>query len=78
MTEQRIASLCLGKPNVAAILSAAADGPVNFEKEREVLARFGNANWTDGTWKWRLGILNSWLAASGQAKASRVGVRLQP
>lgn len=78
LSEQRVATLCLSKPNVSAILAAAADGPVNYEKERDVVARFGNANWTDGTWKWRLGILNSWLAASGQVKASRTGLRLQP
>jgi len=44
---------------------------VDEASERDVIAGFGSANWTDGMWGWRLGILNAWLSATGQVKVQR-------
>lgn len=76
LSEKSVAMLCLGKPNISSLLSVAAEGPVSIEKQQAIVSRFGVANWTEGTWKWRLGILNSWVVASGQAKSGRAGIRL--
>jgi hypothetical protein len=74
ITPLRVARLALPAPNVKAILEAAGQDTLTLERQKEVLAPFGSAGWTDETWKWRLGILRSWLTASRQAKSSRLGV----
>ncbi|MEU5880888.1 restriction endonuclease [Spirillospora sp. NPDC047279] len=79
VSDRDIAMLALAKPNIAALLQAVESaGLVTPEEQREILARFGNANWAEGTWKWRIGIINSWVTASGQAKSSRGGLKPCP
>ena len=69
-----IAQLALSKPNIKALLEAATPGPLAPESQRTLVARFGSAQWTDATWKWRLGILRSWVVATGLATSSRAGL----
>ncbi|MGW6310274.1 nSTAND1 domain-containing NTPase [Streptomyces niveus] len=73
--DKDIAITALSKVNVAALLDEIKKGPIGFAGQRAVLDRFGNANWTDRTWKWRLGILSAWVVASGQAKSGKKGLR---
>jgi hypothetical protein len=70
-TQRDVAQLALTKPNVKAIVNAVGRGPVDPPAERELVLGYGSANWTDGTWKWRLGVLNAWLVASGQVRVRR-------
>lgn len=70
-----VAQLALTKPNVRALLDALAPDPLPETRQREIVAQFGSAKWTDATWKWRLGILRSWVAATGLAKTSRGGLK---
>ena len=74
ITPLRVARLALAAPNVRAILEAATQEVLPFARQREVLAPFGSAGWTEGTWRWRLGILRSWLTASHQATSSWPGL----
>lgn len=75
LTERDIAALALSKPNVRALVDAATQSPQDLDGQREVLKRFGSANWTDGTWRWRLGLLSAWVVSTGQLKAGRRGIR---
>jgi hypothetical protein len=76
LADQDVAALALVKPNISALLQAVeSSGLVSPAEQREILSRFGNAKWAQGTWKWRLGIVNSWATSSGQAKSSRAGLR---
>ena len=71
VAELDVAQLALTKPNVKALLVAAGEGAVSEAAEREIVSAFGSANWSDGTWRWRLGILNAWLRATGQVAVQR-------
>jgi hypothetical protein len=75
LSDRTIAVLALSKPNVDALLQAAAVKPVATAEQREILERFGSANWTPKTWTWRLGILGAWVVATGQARGGRAGLR---
>jgi hypothetical protein len=75
LTVRDVATLALSKPNVRALLEAASDKRLDSQAQRAVLGRFGSAKWTDQTWGWRLGILRSWLVATGQARSVRGGLR---
>jgi hypothetical protein len=70
-----VAQLAMTKPNVRALVDALSSDPLPETRQREIVAQFGSAKWTDGTWKWRLGILRSWVAATGLAKTSRGGLK---
>lgn len=76
LSEREIAALALSKPNVRALVEAASEQPQDLAAQRDILRRFGSANWTDGTWKWRLGLLSAWVVATGQMKAGRRGLRV--
>lgn len=69
-----VAQLALTKPNVRALLDAASSGPIKEPRQREVVANFGSARWTDATWSWRLGILRSWVVATGLATSTAAGL----
>lgn len=71
VSELDVAQLALTKPNVKALLAATAEGAVDPTAEREIVSTFGAANWSEGTWKWRLGILNAWLTATGEITVRR-------
>jgi hypothetical protein len=71
VTELDVAQLALMKPNVKALVVAATEAPLDVAGQRELISGFGSANWTDGTWKWRLGILMAWLTATGQVRVRR-------
>lgn len=73
-TARDVAQLALAKPNVRALLDAAGDGPLDEGDQRKIIAKFGSAKWADGTWRWRLGILRSWLVTTGLAKSGRSGL----
>ncbi|WP_090059264.1 restriction endonuclease [Lentzea fradiae] len=75
ITDRDIAVLCLSKQNVAALIDAASAGALSKNDQREVLSRFGSANWSEQTWGWRVGIITSWVVATGQAKGGRIGLR---
>ncbi len=75
LSEQDVAVLCLSKPNVRALIDGAASCALSKDDQREILARFGSATWSRQTWNWRVGILTSWLVATGQAKGGRKGLR---
>jgi hypothetical protein len=75
ITERTIAVHALDKPNVKALLDAASHRSLLKEDQKDVLMRFGSANWTPHTWSWRLGILAAWVVATGQAKGGRAGLR---
>ena len=70
-----LAQIALAKPNVQALVEACNEGPVTADKQRTVMEQYGSARWTDGTWKWRLGILRAWVVATGLAASSRAGLR---
>jgi hypothetical protein len=70
-----VAQLAMAKPNMKALLEATSAGPVNEAAQREIVARFGSAKWTDGTWRWRLGIIRSWLVTTGLVTSGRSGLR---
>lgn len=70
-----IAQLALAKPNVKAVLDAATSAPLDDAAMRDALSRYGSAQWTAQTWRWRMGILRSWLVATGQAVAGKAGLR---
>jgi hypothetical protein len=74
-----VAQMCLARPNIKALLDAAA-GVEGLDKgeQRRILEAFGATSWNDSTWHWRLGILRTWLVASGQAMSGRSGLALQP
>lgn len=74
LTARDIAQLALTKPNVAALLEAATPNPLPPAAQRELVATFGSAKWTDGTWGWRLGLLRSWLVATGLARNTSAGL----
>jgi hypothetical protein len=74
-TVRDIATPALSKPNVRALLESASDKALDSLAQRAVLGRFGSAKWTDQTWQWRLGILRSWLLATGQARSVRGSIR---
>lgn len=74
ITARDIAQFALAKPNVRALLDGATVGTLSETQQREVIASFGSAKWADGTWKWRLGILRSWVVATGLAKSTRSGL----
>ncbi len=74
LSESQIASLALGKPNVLAIIEEAKLKPVPFEQQQAIVERFGTAGWQESTWKWRLGILRSWLTRTGQVRSTRKGL----
>jgi hypothetical protein len=76
LTERDVAELCLGEKNVRAILDALSDKPLGVDEQRQIIERFGTTTWTDLTWKWRLGILRTWIVGTGQARAGRGGLRL--
>lgn len=71
ITELDLAQLALTKPNVKALAAAANEGPIDEAGQREVVRNFGSASWTDGTWRWRMGILRAWIVASGQIRSKR-------
>ncbi|MEU5261994.1 hypothetical protein [Amycolatopsis sp. NPDC021455] len=75
ISEQDIAVLCLSKQNVRALIDAASSGALSKEDQRQLLGRFGSATWSEQTWNWRVGILTSWVVATGQAKGGRKGLR---
>lgn len=75
VSEQDIAVLCLSRPNVRVLLDASASAALNSADQRELLSRFGSANWSEQTWKWRVGILTSWIVVTGQAIGGRKGLR---
>lgn len=77
LSARDIAQVALSKPNMRALLDAASPGPLTPESQREVIAKFGSAKWTDGTWKWRLGLLRSWLVATGLARSGKLGLVAQ-
>jgi hypothetical protein len=75
VVEQRdLAQLAMTKPNVRALVTALSDEPLSVAAQRAVISSFGSANWTDQTWKWRLGILRAWLVATGQVRSQRAGL----
>ncbi len=75
VTAADLAAVALVKPNLTALIEAArSDGPLSGDAQREVIQRFGVGAWTELTWRWRLGILRSWLVATGQARAGRRGL----
>jgi hypothetical protein len=71
LTELDVAQLAVSKPNVRAVLKAAADGAVDGEAEQGIILGFGSANWSDGTWRWRLGVLNAWVVVTGEVRVRR-------
>jgi predicted transcriptional regulator len=79
LEEADVAPMCLARPNIKALLDAAAavDG-LDKGEQRRILEAFGATSWNDSTWHWRLGILRTWLVASGQAMSGRSGLALQP
>ena len=74
-TERDIAVLCLSKPNVAALVEAASVKPLTAGDRRDLLQRFGSANWSNETWRWRVGILTTWMVETGQVRGGRKGLR---
>jgi hypothetical protein len=76
LTIRDVAQLASVKSNVSALLDTMEAGPLDVEGQRRVLSSFGSAKWADGTWKWRLGILRSWLVATGQARSGRSGLTM--
>jgi len=72
-----IAVLSLSKPNVRALIDAASASALSPEDQRNVLSRFGTATWSERTWRWRVGILTTWVVTSGQATGGRSGLRAQ-
>jgi hypothetical protein len=70
-----LAQLALAKPNVQALIEACDVEPLAADRQRALMERYGSARWTDGTWKWRLGILRAWVVATGLATGGRAGLR---
>jgi hypothetical protein len=69
-----VAQLALTKPNVKAFVEAVSDGLLSEAAQRQTVSAYGSANWTDATWKWRLGILRAWVVGSGQVVSRRGGL----
>jgi hypothetical protein len=59
------------KPNIRALLDAVSHRAVDQAEQRSIMGQFGSTNWSDDTWKWRLGVLRSWLYATGQVRNRR-------
>lgn len=70
-----LAQLALAKPNVQALIEECGAATLTADGQRAVMERYGSARWTDGTWKWRLGILRAWLVATGLVTGGRAGLR---
>lgn len=77
VTVGNIAQIALAKDNMKGILKAAVSNPLSDRDLKEVLRPYGTAQWTSSTWKWRLGILRSWLVATGQAKSGKKGLSVE-
>ena len=71
LTTLDVAQLAVSKPNVRAVLKAAQDRAVDDKAEQEIILGFGSANWSDGTWRWRLGVFNAWVVATGEVRVRR-------
>jgi hypothetical protein len=74
ITSRDVAQLALTKANVRALLDGATPGPLSADAQRQTIEKFGSTQWADGTWKWRLGVMRSWLVATGLVESKRAGL----
>ncbi len=76
--DRDVAVLALPKANIRALLQGAEERPLDRPAQREILTRFGSASWTDRTWQWRIGILRTWMVATGLVTSGRSGMQVRP